>query len=247
MELKFLGYEQSKNDYSLFVKQEGDLISIEALYVDDIVLTGNDQNSIDVLKKHLNRVSSRKYLGQLHYFLGMEVTHTSSGIVLSQKKFAKELLSSRGMEFTMFSVTPWPLNIKLTTEEGDLLTDPTIYRSLVGKLNFFCHTRPDLAFTVRSLSQIMQRPWTSHLQALKHTFSYIAGTVAQGILLKGSCSLILQAFSDSDWGSCPISRRSITGYLLLFGQSPVSWKSKKQSTVSQFSSEAEYRLMASVL
>ncbi|CAO2825118.1 unnamed protein product [Amaranthus hypochondriacus] len=91
----------------------------------------------------------------------------------------------------------------------------------------------------------MQAPTTAHFQALQHTLNYVHSTAGQGILLRATDHLSLQAFSDSDWGSCVDTRHSITGYLLLLGRSPICWKSKKQSTVSRSSSEAEYRAMAS--
>ena len=90
----------------------------------------------------------------------------------------------------------------------------------------------------------MQNPRTSHLPALAHTLSHIQSTTTQGILLKGSDHLSLQAFSDSDWVACPTSRRSVIGYLILLESSLISWKSKKQGTVLKSSSEAEYRAMA---
>lgn len=78
----------------------------------------------------------------------------------------------------------------------------------------------------------------------QHALRYIASTAGQGILLKGQDHLSIQAYSNSDWGACLDTRRSVTGYLLLLGNSPISWKSKKQSTVSRSSSEAEYRALA---
>lgn len=104
----------------------------------------------------------------------------------------------------------------------------------------------DLSYTVQTLSQYMHAPRTSHLDALHHTLRYLAGTVTQGILLHASDKLTLQAFSDADWTSCLDTRCSVTGFVLLFGDSPVSWKSKKQNTVSKSSAEAEYRAIASV-
>jgi len=142
------------------------------------------------------------------------------------------------------TTTPLPLHCKLTLEEGDLLQDPSVYRSLISKLNFLTHTRPDLSFAVQTLSQFMQYPRTSHMMAREHTLRYLNGNARQGILLNANGPLLLQAFSDSDWASCPITRRSITGYMVLLGSSPISWKSKKQSTVSKSSVEAEYRAMS---
>ena len=83
-------------------------------------------------------------------------------------------------------------------DEGTLLDDHTQYRALVGKLNFLTNTRPDLSFTVQTLSQFLQQPRTPHLQALLHTLAYVQGTSTQGILLSGADQLCLQAFSDSD-------------------------------------------------
>lgn len=116
---------------------------------------------------------------------------------------------------------------------------------MVGNLNFLTNTRPDLAYAIQSLSQFMQQPRDSHWQALQHTLSYVSNTCGQGILFKPSNKLKIQAFSDSDWGSCVDSRRSITGYLFMLGHSHISWKSKKQGTVSRSSSDAEYRTLAS--
>jgi len=180
----------------------------------------------------------------LHYFLGLEVSHTSQGVILSQQKFSKELLKDCGYTFKRPASFPLPLNCKLLPDEGQLLADPTSYRTLAGKLNFLTHTRLDLCFSVQYLSQFLQNPRIPHFEALLHTLSYIQGTLTPGILLKASNHLSLQAFSDSDWAACPTTRRSVTGYLVLLGNSPISWKSKKQGTVSRSSSEAEYRAMA---
>ena len=124
------------------------------------------------------------------------------------------------------------------------MEDPTSYRTNTRKLNFLSNTRPDISFAVQTLSQFMQRPTSSHLTTLHHLLRYISGTSGQGILLKGLDQLHLSAYSDSDWASCPMSRRSVTGYVVLLNNSRISWKSKKQSTVARSSAEAEYRAMA---
>ena len=90
----------------------------------------------------------------------------------------------------------------------------------------------------------MQNPRDSHLRALKHTLNYVHSTCGQGILLNRSENLTLQAISNNDWGACIDTRRSVTGYILMLGNSPVAWRSKKQGTVSRLSSEAEFKAMA---
>ena len=138
-------------------------------------------------------------------------------------------------------MTPLPIHLKLSALEGDLLEDPTPYRSIVGKLNFLTNTRPNLSYAIKTLSQFMQKPRSSHRLALQHILLFVNHTCGQGIFLKASNKITIQAFSDSDRGSCIDTRASIIDYIIMFGQSP------KQGTVSRSSSEAEYRTMASPL
>ncbi|XP_057543379.1 uncharacterized mitochondrial protein AtMg00810-like [Amaranthus tricolor] len=244
-ELAHQGFFQSKNDHSLFIRKKASMAIIAAVYVDDIVLTGTDQLGIHNLKNHLHQVFGIKDLGLLHYFLGFEVGYTTEGISLTQQKFTKEILTEANITTAKRVVTPLPLHLKLSATEGPDFDNPTLYRSLVGKLNFLTNTRPDLAYAVQTLSQFLQAPKNSHYSALQHVLQYVNNTSSQGILLKASDKLLLQAFSDSDWGACSDIRRSITGYILLLGNSLISWKSKKQGTISRSSAAAEYRAMSS--
>ena len=158
----------------------------------------------------------------------MEITYLPDGIVLSQKKFTTDLLRDSG--FTKFKkvVTPLPIKFKLQSFDSPLFSGPTKYRSLVGKINFLTNTRYDSSFTVQALSQYMQSPTEHHYQALTHTLNYIAAIAGQGILLKATNNLCLQAYSDSDWGACLDTQRSVTGYIVMFGKSPIRWKSINQ-------------------
>ncbi|KAL2921578.1 Retrovirus-related Pol polyprotein from transposon TNT 1-94 [Bienertia sinuspersici] len=151
-ELKFQGFEQSKNDYSLFIKKRGTDITIAAVYVDDVIVTGSNTEAIQNLKDHLHKTFSIKDLGYLNYLLGLEVGYVPKGITLTQCKFTKELLKESGITEFKPAVTPLPVNLKLQAEEGDLCSDPATYRKLVGKLNFLSNTRPDLPYTVQTLS-----------------------------------------------------------------------------------------------
>ena len=197
---------------------------IATVYVDDIIITGNDVQEFNFLKAFLDKVFTIKDLGALHSFLGIEVSYQEDGIVLTQQKFTKELFATSGVKKFKHVVTPHPLNTKLSADEGNLLKDCTLYKSLVGKLNFL-YTRPYLAYSVKRLSQYMQKPRTSHWQALLHTFNYVHSTCGQCIKLKAQDKIFLQAYSDSDWGSYVDTSRSVTRYIMVLRNSPISWKS----------------------
>lgn len=146
--LQHQGFIQSKNDYSLFLKKTSQHLTIVAVYVDDMLVTGSDPLDIVNLKKYLHQAFTIKGLGSLHYFLGLEVTYVPDGVILSQRKFTLDVLEQNNMLDCKPVSTPLSLNLKLAPDEGDLLPDSFVYRALVGKLNFLTHTRPDLSFSV---------------------------------------------------------------------------------------------------
>lgn len=203
IELIYKGYTQSKNDYSLFIKKDHKYFTIVAVYVDDIIVTGDNISVMKSLKAHLHRIFSIKDLGELNYFLGCEVT--------------TDLLKSSKIHTFKRVAIPLPLNLKLYSNDSPLIKDQIHYSSLIHKLNFLTNTRPDLSFTFQTLSQFMQRLTESHYKALLHTLNYVAGTSGQGILLKGIDSLQLKAYSDSVWRTCLDTIKIVTGYVILFG------------------------------
>ena len=177
------GYQHSVNDYSLFYKKTGNSSIFLGVYVDDIILTGDDKEEIQALKQHLDQVFKIKDLGLVHYFLGIEVLHVDKGVILTQRKFARELLQEFGCHELSPVSCPLDLSHRLSAEEGELLDDATLYRRGVGKLNFLTNTRPDLAFAIQHLSQFMKNPRIPHYKAFMHVLRYIKGQLDFGILL----------------------------------------------------------------
>ena len=139
---------------------------------------------------------------------------------------------------------PMDPNVSLSHEDGELLSAPNKYRRLVDKLIYLTITRPDITYTVQVLSQFMQAPTTTHYTDAFRVLRYLKNYPGQGVLLSAKSAPFLNVYCDSDWGRCPDSRKSVTGYCILLGDSPVSWRTKKQSVVARSTTEAEYRAIA---
>lgn len=135
-------------------------------------------------------------------------------------------------------------NLKLSNTDGEPLANPSIYRRLIGRLIYLTITRPDITYSVHILSQFMQNPLQPHYLAALRLLRYLKGTPGKGILFPSTGSLHLTGYCDSDWATCPMTRRSTSGYCTMLGSCPISWKTKKQATVARSSCEAEYRSMA---
>ena len=213
------------------------------MYVDDIVLTGNDQDGINRLKKHLFQHFQTKDLGLLKYFLGVEIVQSSSGIVISQRKYALDILEDTGMTECRPIDSPMDPNSKLLPGQGEPLADPGRYRRLVGKLNYLTITRPDISFAVSVVSQFLQSPCDSHWDAVVRILRYIKGSPGKGLLYENKGHTQVIGYCDADWAGSPSDRRSTSGYCIFVGGNLISWKSKKQDVVARSSAEAEYRAM----
>ncbi|GMJ02586.1 hypothetical protein HRI_003927800 [Hibiscus trionum] len=238
------GFIQSPSDHSLFTVGSGDKFVALLVYVDDIILAGKDLSLLAEVQNFLQQNFKLKVLGPLKYFLGFEVARNTLGISLSQRHYALQLLEdtdSLGKKPSNLPINP---SHKLSSTTGDLLPDPQIYRRLIGRLLYLTHTRPDITYTVHLLSQYVSSPRTSHLDAAYHLLSYIKKDPGLGLFFLVNNNLQLSAFVDADYRACPDTRRSTTGFCTYIGDCLISWKSKKQHTVSRSSCEAEYRAMA---
>lgn len=242
-----LGFKQSKADHSLFIQQRGKGFIAALIYVDDVIIVGNDTKEIQRTKDRLNELFSIKDLGNLKYFLGIEVARTAEGLVLNQRKYILDILNDCGLQGCRPSFFPIEQNTKLGKSETEPKVDASRYRRIVGRLIYLQATRPDVAYAVNMLSQFVSDPRKPHMDALHRVLRYLKTSPGKGILLPRNGGTNLTSYCDSDWLGCQTTRRSRTGYLLHLGGAPISWKTKKQSVVSRSSAEAEYRSMASTV
>ncbi|KAM1277315.1 hypothetical protein ACFX13_030432 [Malus domestica] len=241
--LEHLGFVASQADSSLFVYCHGLIRIYLLIYVDDILITGNNIQCINTLIKDMGSVFSMKDLGPLHYFLGMEVHRSSNGIHLSQSKYISDLLHRTNMVACKPVSTPAVSGKRLSLYDGEPLQDITKFRSVVGALQYLTFTRPDIAFSVNQVCQFMHQPTTTHWIAVKRILRYLKSTPDHGLVYKLG-PLTLTAFADSDYAGDPDDRKSTGRYCIFLSPNLVSWSSKKQKGVSRSSTESEYRQLA---
>ncbi|RVW79649.1 Retrovirus-related Pol polyprotein from transposon RE1 [Vitis vinifera] len=239
------GYRQSNLDHSLFLKKQHGKITALIVYVDDMVVTGNDPEERKALQNYLSRELEMKDLGPLKYFLGIEVSRSSEGIFLSQRNYALDLLQETGMSGCQPVNTPIEEGLKLCVEPNQVSTDKGRYQRLVGRLMYLAHTRPDLAYALSVVSQYMHNPGEQHMNAVMRILRYLKNAPGKGILFaKNVDHQSIEVYTDADWAGVVDDRRSTSGYFTFVGGNLVTWKSKKQNVVSRSSVEAEFRGMA---
>jgi hypothetical protein len=238
------GFSPSNHDPALFVHQSTQGRTLLLLYVDDMLITGDNVEHISSVKKQLGKLFMMTDLGPLSYFLGIEVVHSTKGYYLSQHKYIQDLLARSGITDTRTAATPMDLHLQLRSSNGTPLADPSRYRHIVGSLVYLTVTRPDIAHAVHILSQFVSTPTSVHYGHLLRVLRYLRGTSTRCLFYAQSSPLKLYAYSDATWASDVNDRCSVTGYCIFLGSSLIAWKSKKQVAVSRSSNEAELRAIA---
>lgn len=209
-----------------------------------MVVTGDDQDEIESLQRHLASEFEMKQLGDLKYFLGIEVARSKNGIFLSQRKYILDLLTETGMLGCKPANTPIEQNHKLFHCLNATSTDKARYQRLVGKLIYLSHTRPDIAYSMCVVSQFMHDPRKPHMDAVERILRYLKSAPGKGLLFTKNNHLKVEGYTDADWAGSADDRKSTLGYFTFVGGNLVTWRSKKQPVVARSSAEAEYRGMA---
>ncbi|XP_058780011.1 uncharacterized mitochondrial protein AtMg00810-like [Vicia villosa] len=202
------------------------------VYVDDIVLTGDDTVEMARVKEKLAVDFEIKDLGSMRYFLGIQVARSKNGIVFSQQKCILDLLKETGNSGCRPADTPMDPNAKLWGE-GSVPVDTGRYLRLVGKLIYLSHNRPDIAFSVSVVSQFMHSPYEEHLEAVYRILRYLKGKHGKGLHFKKTSERNVSIFTDANWAGSVTDRRSTSGYCTYVWDNLVTWRSKKQGVVAR--------------
>ncbi|RVW23954.1 Retrovirus-related Pol polyprotein from transposon TNT 1-94 [Vitis vinifera] len=199
--VKGYGFVQCQSDHTLFVKHfpEGKL-AIIIVYVDDIILTGDHEEKIDLLKKLLTKEFEIKNLGTLKYFLGMEIARSKKGIVVSQRKYVLDLLNETRMLGCKPAETPMDTTVKLEESDGSAPVDKGRYQRLVGKLIYLSHTRPDIGFSVSVVSQFMNNPTEKHMTAVIRILRLLFICLGElGYMAKQEQSVVARSSAEAEF------------------------------------------------
>uniref|UniRef100_A0A2N9GTP1 Reverse transcriptase Ty1/copia-type domain-containing protein n=1 Tax=Fagus sylvatica TaxID=28930 RepID=A0A2N9GTP1_FAGSY len=198
-----IGFTQSKCDYSLFIKSEGSIFIGVLVYVDDILITSNNTASVKTLTEFLDQNFKLKDLGPAKYFLGLELARSKKGISLCQRKYALDILEDSGFLASKPVKFPMEQHLKLSKDQGTLLTDPSVYRRLIGRLLYLTLTRPDISYSISCLSQFMAEPRLPHLHAAHRVLQYLKNSLGQGLFFPSDTTLQLKGFCDFRLGRLP--------------------------------------------
>ncbi|KAM1675199.1 hypothetical protein ACFX2K_041176 [Malus domestica] len=180
--MKKFGYIQSHSDHTLFLKRKNGKLTALIIYVDDMIMNGDDQNEIQRLQKYLAVEFEMKELGELKYFLGIEVARSKHGIFLSQRNYVLDLLAKTGMIYCKPVDTPIEQNHRPGLFPHQVLTHKERYKRLVGRLIYLSHTCPDIAYAVSVVSQFMHSPSEAHMDAVTRILRYLKMAPSRGLV-----------------------------------------------------------------
>ena len=246
-QLTMMEFVQADSDPCVYRASGGEVFFM-GVYVDDIILAGESEKRMKEVKDTLTNKFDIKDMGELHYFLGMKIQLDKTGdIWIGQPAYAESLLQKFGMSEAKPVSTPVDTSIKfIQATEDEKCIDQQVYQSAIGSLLYLSvATRPDITFAVSNMARFSSKPTTQHWTGVKRIMRYLQGTINHGILYTKLSSRECIGFSDADWAGDLDNRRSTSGYLFQISGGPVSWRSKKQSSVALSTAEAEYVALAS--
>jgi hypothetical protein len=234
------GFTRGQVDRTLLIKNQGNHKLIAQIYVDDIIFGATLDSQAHEFSEEMKQEFEMSMIGELNYFLGLQVKQTSEGIFISKSKYAKDLVKLFGLDGESHARTPMSTSVKISTDLTGKPIDPTLYRSMIGSFLYHTASRQDIAFSVGVCTRFQVNPKESHLTAVKHIIRYVNDTLLHGIWYSRETNLVVAGYSDADWASNADDRKSSSGGCFYVGNNLVAWMSRKQSSISLSTAKAEY-------
>ncbi|GKA12079.1 putative ribonuclease H-like domain-containing protein [Tanacetum coccineum] len=234
------GFQRGKIDKTLFIRRDkGDILLVQ-VYVDDIIFGSTKKSLCTEFEKMMHKKFQMSSMGELTFFLGLQVKQKEDGIFISQDKYVTEILKKFGFSDVKTASTPMETHKPLLKDADGEDVDEHLYRSMIGSLMYLTSSRPDIMFAVCACARFQVNPKISHLHAVKRIFRYLKGQPKLGLWYPKDSPFDLVAFTDSDYAGASLDRKSITGGCQFLGCRLISWQCKKQTVVANSITEAEY-------
>ncbi|KAK6115596.1 hypothetical protein DH2020_007865 [Rehmannia glutinosa] len=238
------GFTKGKVDRTLFriqdVFEKGQDCLLVQIYVDDIIFGATNESLCKKFSKLMQGEFEMSMMGELNFFLGLQIKQCQEGIYISQSKYTKELLKKFGIEEGRTVSTPMATNVKIDKDEKGKPVDESKYPGMIGSLLYLTASRPDILHAVCLCARFQSNPKESHMSAVKRIFRYLKGTIQYGLFYPKNENFYLKGYSDSGYAGNIDDRKSTSGSCQFLGDCLVSWFSKKQNCVSLLTAEAEY-------
>ena len=205
-----------------------------------IIFGSTNENLCKAFESCMKEEFEMSMMGELNYFLGLQIKQRNDGIFINQAKYTKELIKRFGLESAKTSKTPMATTTKLDKDEQGTSVDIKLYRSMIGSLLYLTASRPDIMFCVCLCARFQSCPKESHLVAVKRIIRYLKGTIEMGLWYLKTGQFFMTSFSDADYAGCRVDRKGTSGTCQFLGNCLVSWSSKKKILVALSTAEAEY-------
>ncbi|GJX98397.1 reverse transcriptase domain-containing protein [Tanacetum coccineum] len=238
------GFRRGTIDKTLFIKKNKSDIMLVQVYVDDIIFGSTTQSMCTEFEDCMHKRFQMSSMGELTFFLGLQVKQQPDGIFISQDKYVADILKKFDFCSIKTATTPIESNKPQVKDEDGVDVDVHVYRSMIGSLMYLTASRPDIMFAVCACARFQVTPKASHLNAVKRIFRYLKHQPKLGLWYPRDSPFELEAFSDSDYGGASLDRKSTTGGCQFLGRRLISWQCKKQTIVANSTTEAEYVAVA---
>ncbi|GJT04051.1 putative ribonuclease H-like domain-containing protein [Tanacetum coccineum] len=234
------GFHRGEIDKTLFIRRHKDDILLVHVYVDDIIIGSTKKKMSTEFERLMHENFQMSSIGELSFYLGLQVKQKSDGIFISQDKYGVEILKKFDFASIKTTSTPMETNKPLIKDEKTKNVDVHLYRSMIRSLMYLTASRPDIMFDVCACAWFQVTLKTSHLHAVKRIFRYLKGQPKLGLWHPKDSPFDLEAYSNSDYARASLDRKSTTGGCQFLGKRLISWQCKKQTIVANSTTEGEY-------